>query len=182
MEYDEASSQAEHLPVNGSGTEAASAAYPAFDAESPAYLARVRYGLGKELRLYPDELAMIQQEAGEEMRLQLSSIQRLILAPGEQVPSKLVLLLDLDDGNTIIAAEGMSNVRDFRVLLARLVSIKPDLELDPPNMDEQLAQALDIRRRSLLGCYGSIVLACVLLWVVYMIVALIPHIVSRTGH
>jgi hypothetical protein len=143
------------------------------DQEPPQPLARVRYGLGKELRLYDDEFVVAHQEAGEELRLRLSSLRRLILAPGEQVPSKLVLMFDLDDGQTIIAAEGMSNVRDFRKLLARLVEIRPGLELDPPDMDEQLRQALDLQRRSLLGCYGFVIAACVVLWVVYMIVALI---------
>lgn len=141
--------------------------------EPPRPLARVRFGLGKELRLYPDEFVILHQEAGDEIHLRLDSIRRLILAPGEQVPSKLVLMFDLDDGNTIIAAEGMSNVRDFRRLLARLVEIKSDIELDPPDMDEQLRQALDIRRRSLLGCYGVLAAFCAVLWVVYMIVAFI---------
>jgi hypothetical protein len=147
--------------------------------EDDAVLERVRYGLGKELRLYPTELAVVNLDAHEEMRISLSSIHRLILAPGDPVPSKLVLMFDLDDGNTIIAAEGMSNVKDFRRLLARLIAIKPDLTLDPPDMDEQLRQALDIRRRSLLGCYGSVVLACFFLWLIYMAVALLPHV---TGH
>ncbi|HEV2237834.1 MAG TPA: hypothetical protein VGR57_14340 [Ktedonobacterales bacterium] len=159
-----------------------SAAAPDTNADDTTFEARVRYGLGKELRLYPREIGLVQQEGGEELRLRLANIQRLILAPGEQVPSKLVLMFDLDDGTTMIGAEGMSNVRDFRVLLARLVELRPGLELDPPNMDEQLAQALEIRRRSLLGCYGSIALACVVLWVVYMAVALIPHIVPHAGH
>jgi hypothetical protein len=144
-----------------------------------AVLECVRYGLGKELRLQPSEFAVVNLETHEEMRVSLASIRRLILAPGDPVPSKLVLMFDLDDGNTIIAAEGMSNVKDFRKLLARLLDIKPDLALDPPNMDEQLMQALDIRRRSLLGCYGSVVLACFVLWVVYMAVALLPHV---AGH
>jgi hypothetical protein len=45
-----------------------------------------------------------------------------------------------------------------------------------------LIQALDIRRRSLLGCYGAVVLACVVLWVVYMAVALLPHLMGQGGH
>lgn len=141
--------------------------------EAAGMLARVRFGLGKELQLYPDEFVVVQHEARDELRVRLENLKRMTLAPGEQTPSKLVLLFDLDDGNTIIAAEGMSNVRDFRKLLARLVELKPDLELDPPNMDEQLAQALDIRRRSLIGCYGFIVAACVLVWIVYLVVAFI---------
>jgi hypothetical protein len=144
-------------------------------------LALVRYGLGKELRLYPSEIGLVQQEGGEELRVRLDHIQRLILAPGEQMPSKLVLMFDLDDGTTMIGAEGMSNVRDFRVLLARVLELRPALELDPPNMDEQLAQALDIRRRSLLGCYGSIALVCAVLWLVYMAVALIPHLAPHAA-
>lgn len=136
-------------------------------------LSRVRFGLGKELRLYPDEFVVVQLEAGEELRLRLAHLRRLILTPGEQVPSKLVLMFDLDDGNTIIAAEGMSNVRDFRRLLERLVALKPELELDPPNLDEQLAQALDQQRRSLLGCYGFVAASCIILWLIYMLVAFV---------
>jgi hypothetical protein len=176
MEYDEL------LDAGTSGSDTRDVTMTSFDADTAPPLARVRYGLAKELRLYPHYVAMIQQEAGEELRVRLAHIRRLILAPGEQVPSKLVLMFDLDDGTTIIAAEGMSNVRDFRVLLAELQRIRPEVELDPVNMDEQLVQALDIRRRSLLGCYGSIVVAGLVLWVVYMLVALLPHLLHGTGH
>ncbi len=172
MEHDESDSNGEGEAAGEERGEGGRPVDAAMDG-APQLLARVRYGLGKELRLYPDELVVIHQETGEEIHLRLSSLRRLILAPGEQVPSKLVLMFDLDDGNTIIAAEGMSNVRDFRRLLARLRELRPDLELDPPNMDEQLLQALDIRRRSLLGCYGSVVVACVVLWLIYMAVAFI---------
>jgi hypothetical protein len=176
MDHDTTPPAPEDPPASAAAPEASA------DGEATGLVARVRYGLGKELRLYPTEIGLVQQEGGEELRLRLAHIQRLILAPGEQVPSKLVLMFDLDDGTTMIGAEGMSNVRDFRTLLARLLELHPDLELDPPNMDEQLSQALDIRRRSLLGCYGSIALACVVLWLIYMAVALIPHIIPHTGH
>lgn len=136
-------------------------------------LVRVRYGLGKELLLYPDAFVVLHKEERDELRLNLDNIRRLILAPGEYTPSKLVLMFDLDDGNTIIAAEGMTNVRDFRKLLAQLRELRPEIELDPPNMDEQLMQALDIRNRSLIGCYGFVLGACLLVWVVYLVVAFI---------
>lgn len=141
--------------------------------EEPQPLARVRYGLGKELLLFPDAFVVVHKEERDEIRLNLDTIRRLILVPGEYTPSKLVLMFDLDDGNTIIAAEGMTNVRDFRKLLARLVEIRPEIELDPPNMDEQLMQALDIRKRSLIGCYGFVFGTCLLIWIVYLIVAFI---------
>lgn len=134
-------------------------------------LARVRYGLGKELRLYPDAFVVLMREEHEETHYSLDSIQRMILSPGEYNPSKLVLMFDLDDGTTVIAAEGMSNVRDFRKLLAVLAETRPQIELDPPNMDEQLMQALDIRKRSLLGCYGLVAGCVALLWVLYIVVA-----------
>jgi hypothetical protein len=182
MEYDESAADGE-LPVSstdgGGGTDGEESSS---HGEAPELLAVVRYGLGKELRLYHDEFAVVNVETGEDLRLRLSNIRRLILAPGEQVPSKLVLMFDLDDGNTIIAAEGMSNVKDFRKLLAQLTALRPDLELDPPNMDEQLAQALEIHRRSLLGCYGAVLVACVILWLVYMAVAMLPHVFSHTTH
>jgi len=145
--------------------------------ESPAEepLAQVRYGLGKELLLYPDAIVAVYREAHEETRYALASIRRLILMPGEYTPSKLVLMFELDDGTTVIAAEGMSNARGFRPLLARLKEIAPYIELDPENMDEQLAQALDIRRRYSLGCYGVVFGSCLLLWIFYLIVAFIGH-------
>lgn len=146
-----------------------------FDEAQPQPLARVRYGLGKELRLYPDVLVARQNEVDDELRLNLDHIRRLILMPGEHTPSKLVLMFELDDGNTIIVAEGMTNVKDFRKLLGVLAETRPAIELDPPNMDEQLMQALEIRRRSLLGCYGFAFGTCVILWLVYIIVALIGH-------
>ena len=142
-------------------------------------LARVRYGLGKELLLYPDAFVVLHREEAEETRLSLDSIRRLILAPGDPNPAKLILMFDLDDSNTIIAAEGMTNVSDFRKLLARLHDLRPEIELDPPDMDTQLQQALGNRRRSLLGCYGSVLGSCVLIYVIYLIVA---YIGAHGGH
>lgn len=142
-------------------------------------LVRVRYGLGKELRLYPDAFVAAQKEVREELSLSLDNIRRMILTPGEHAPSKLVLMFELDDGNVIIAAEGMTNVPGFRRLLARLQEIRPEIELDPPNMDEQLMQALDIKRRTQIGCYGVLFGSCLLIWIIYLVVAFIgahaPH-------
>jgi hypothetical protein len=140
-------------------------------ADEPHPLARVRYGLARELRLYPDSIVVELKEEQEETRYNLANIKRLALTPGEHNPSKLVLLFDLDDGATVIAAEGMTNVRDFRVMLAKLQEIRPEIELDPPDMDTQLQQALDIRRRSLLGCYGGFAGVCLALWIIYLVVA-----------
>ncbi|HEX9037089.1 MAG TPA: hypothetical protein VF808_08895 [Ktedonobacterales bacterium] len=137
----------------------------------PQPLARVRYSFGKELQLFPDSFVLLRREEAEADRVELSSVKRLILTPGEPNPSKLLLMFDLDDGNTIIAAEGMTAVAEFRALLAKLREIAPQIELDPPDLDDQLKQALDIRRRSLIGCYGSILAACLLIWIVYLAVA-----------
>src|SRR2546421_8902129 len=71
----------------------------------------VRFGIGKELRLYPDELVITGVEEDQEIRLRLASIQRLILMPGDPNPSRLILMADLDDDTTVILAEGMSNAR-----------------------------------------------------------------------
>ncbi|HEX6122526.1 MAG TPA: hypothetical protein VFY89_05170 [Ktedonobacterales bacterium] len=139
----------------------------------PQPLARVRYGLGKEILLYPDAFAIVRKEEAEELRISLDSIRRLVLAPGEYTPSKLVLMFDLDDDTTIIAAEGMTNVRDFRKLLATLAEVRPEIALDPPDMSDQLAQALDIRRRHLIGCYGTFFGICLLLLIAYLAVAFI---------
>ncbi|HUY76734.1 MAG TPA: hypothetical protein VMV29_08170 [Ktedonobacterales bacterium] len=149
------------------------------DLAGPKPLARVRYGLGKELQLFDDTFVVVSHEESSELRLTLDNIQRLILAPGDPNPSKLILMFDLDDGSTIIAAEGMTNVRDFRALLARLTELRPQIELDPPTMDEQLAQALEIRRRSNIGCYSVVIGAILLLWVIYLVVA---YIGAHTTH
>jgi hypothetical protein len=143
--------------------------------EEPQPLVTVRYGLGKEVRLYPDAFAFLMKEQAEELRVSLDTIRRLLLSPGEHTPSKLVLMLDLDDGTTIIAAEGMTNVRDFRRLLAKLAEIRPQIELDPPDMSAQLGQALEIRTRSLVGCYGTVLGACLLLTVVVLAFAWLGH-------
>lgn len=134
-------------------------------------LARVRYGLGKELLLFPDSFVLLRREEAEADRVELASVKRLILTPGDPNPSKLILMFDLDDGNTVIAAEGMTNVGEFRALLTKLQEVAPQIELDPPDMDTQLKQALDIRRRSLIGCYGAVLGSCALLWIIYLAVA-----------
>jgi hypothetical protein len=142
-------------------------------------LSIVRYGIARELRLYPDRLVSVAYEEGEETAFYFDAIKRLILTPGERLPSKLMLMLDLSDGNQIIVAEGMTNVKDFRKLLAKLSETQPDLELDPPNMDEQLRQALEVRRSSNLGCYAFILLTFLVtmgaIWVLYELSMLVRH-------
>jgi hypothetical protein len=133
----------------------------------------VRFGMGKEIRLYRDELVVTGKEEGQETRLQLEVIERLILMPGDPNPSKLILMADLDDGTTVILAEGMSNARDFRAMLPHLLELRPEIQLDPPDMSEQLRQALNTRRAWTLTCYGTIALICIALYILYLIVAYI---------
>jgi hypothetical protein len=131
----------------------------------------VRFGMGKEIQLYLDELVVTGQEADQETRIRLDAIQRLILTPGDPNPSKLVLMADLDDDTTVILAEGMTNARDFRAMLPHLSELAPDIQLDPPDMSEQLRQALNNRRAWSLTCYGSIILLCICLYILYLVVA-----------
>ena len=133
----------------------------------------VRFGMGKEIRLYFDELVVTGQEEEQETRVQLEAIKRLTLMPGDPNPSKLILMADLDDDTTIILAEGMTNARDFRAMLPHLIELCPDLQLDPPDMGEQLRQALNNRRAWTLTCYGAILLVCIGLFLLYLIVAYI---------
>jgi hypothetical protein len=162
----------EQTPIEGDAAEQAES-----DGEQP--LARVRYGLGKELQLFPESLVIVRREEFTADRFELANIRRVILTPGDPNPSKLILMLELDDGNTVIATEGMSNVAEFRTLLSKLREIAPQIETDPPDMDAQLGQALDIRRRSLLGCYGSVAVACVLAYILYLVLA---YIGAHAGH
>ncbi len=134
-------------------------------------ISTVRFGIGKKIQLYTDELVVISPEEDKEIRLELSAIKRLTLMPGDPNPAKLILMADLDDDTTVILAEGMSNARDFRAMLPHLTELSPDLQLDPPDMSEQLRQALNNRRAWALTCYGSIILLCILLYALYLVVA-----------
>lgn len=136
-------------------------------------ISTVRFGMGKELLLYTDELVVTGQEENKELHLQLQAIKRLTLIPGDPNPSRLILMADLDDDTTIILAEGMSNARDFRVMLPHIIELNPDIQLDPTDMPEQLRQALNTRRAWTLTCYGTFLLICVLLFVFYLVVAYI---------
>jgi hypothetical protein len=133
----------------------------------------VRFGMGKELRLYSDEMVVTGQEENKELHLQLQAIKQLTLMPGDPNPSKLILMADLDDETTIILAEGMSNARDFRKMLPHIIELNPDIQLDPADMPEQLRQALNTRRAWTITCYGSFILICVMLYVLYLVVAFI---------
>ena len=136
-------------------------------------ISTVRFGMGKEIQLYTDELVVTGQEDNKEIRLELEAIKRLTLMPGDPNPSKLILMADLDDETTIILAEGMTNARDFRALLPHLTELCPDMQLDPPDMGEQLRQALNNRRAWSLTCTGALVLLCIFLYVLYLVVAFI---------
>lgn len=133
----------------------------------------VRFGIGKELRLYHDELAVTGVEEDQEIRLRLESIKRLILVPGEPNPAKLILMADLDDDTTVILAEGMTNARGFRAMLPQIREFCPNMQFDPPDMEEQLRQALNTRRAWTLTCYGTFLLVCLLMLLLYLIVAYI---------
>ncbi|GCE13143.1 hypothetical protein [Tengunoibacter tsumagoiensis] len=133
----------------------------------------VRFGMGKEIQLYTDELVVTGQEEDQELRVQLEAIKRLTLVPGDPNPGKLVLMADLDDETTIILVEGMTNARGFREMIPHLQEHIPGLELDPPDMAEQLRQALNNRRAWSLTCYGTIILLCIFLYVLYLVVAYI---------
>jgi hypothetical protein len=131
----------------------------------------VRFGMGKEIQLYETELVVTGQEEDQELRVQLDAIMRLTLTPGDPNPSKLVLMADLEDDTTLILAEGMTNARDFRAMLPLILERQPDLLLDPPDMIEQLRQALNTRRAWNLTCYGSFLLMCILIYGLYLLVA-----------
>ena len=133
----------------------------------------VRYGMGKEIQLYTDELVVISREEGRERHLPLDTIERLTLTPGDPNPSKLVLMADLTDGSTLLLVEGMTNARDFRKMLPHLNELSPQIQLDPPDMAEQLRQALNNRRAWSLTCYGAIILLCLFLYGLYLLVAFI---------
>ncbi|SRR6266849_6337359 len=134
-------------------------------------ISTVRFGIGKKIQLYTDELVVTSPEEDKEIRLELSALKGLTLLPGDPNPAKLILMADLDDDTTVILAEGMSNARDFRAMLPHLTELRPDLQLDPPDMSEQLRQALNNRRAWALTCYGSIILLCILLYALYLVVA-----------
>src|SRR6202049_3263902 len=136
-------------------------------------LSVVRFGLGKEIHLFNDELVVIGQEEGKELAVPLNELRRLILTPGDPNPSKLILMADLDDDTTVILAEGMSNARDFRAMLPSIREFCPAMQFDPPDMEEQLRQALNTRRAWTLTCYGTFLLVCVVLFGLYLVVAYI---------
>lgn len=141
------------------------------DIHSDIPITIVRFGLGQEIQLYQDALVITAQEEGQTFRLALDEMKRLTLTPGDPHPSKLVLLADLRDGSTVLLAEGMSNVRDFRSMLPKLLKLYPHIELDPPDMYDQLWQALNNQRAWRLTCYGAILLICGSLYVLYLIVS-----------
>ena len=137
--------------------------------KQPVYA--VRFGIGKEIQLYEDELVVVMPDEGRSQQVPLSEIKRLTLMPGEPTPSKLILMADLADDTTIVLAEGMTNAQGFRQMLPYLEQYIPGLQLDPPDMADQLHQAINNRRAWSLTCYGSIALLCIGLYVLYLIVA-----------
>lgn len=141
--------------------------------KNPYPISTVRYGMGKEIQLYTGELVITSREEGKEIRLPLETIERLTLTPGDPNPAKLVLLADLTDGSTMLLVEGMTNARGFREMIPRLTELCPEIQLDPPDMAEQLRQALNNRRAWNLTCYGAIILICLFLYGLYLLVAFI---------
>ena len=49
-------------------------------------ISTVRFGTGKEIRLYTDELVVTGQEENQEIRVALEAIKRLTLVPGRSDP------------------------------------------------------------------------------------------------
>lgn len=136
-------------------------------------ISTVRFGIGKQLALYLDELVVTGREEGKEIRLPLASMKRLTLMPGDPTPSKLILIADLDDDSSILLAEGMNNAKDFRAMLPHLVELASNLQLDPPDMSDQLWQALNNRRAWNITCLVAVILVIVVVFALYLIVAFI---------
>ena len=147
---------------------------PEDDTEAPP-LVLVRYGLAKEIQLFADSLVFVAREEGEADRFMLDTIRTLLIQPGDKVPSKLLVLLELADGQTIIVGEGMTNVAAFSELLAVLGEVAPQIKLDPPDMADKLRQAVTNRRQSNLGCYGAVLGATLLIVLVCVIGNIITH-------
>jgi hypothetical protein len=137
----------------------------------------VRFGMGKEIQLYSDELVITGIEQEREVRVPLETLRCLMLIPGEPTPSKLVLLADLNDDSTIILAEGMTNARDFREMLPKLIELCPDLELDPSDMSDQLWQALNNKRAWNVTCLIACLAVCLLIFVLYLVVAFLGSLI-----
>jgi hypothetical protein len=131
----------------------------------------VRFGIGKEIQLYADELVITGLDELEETRVRLDALTRLTLVPGDPTPSKLVLIADFDDGTSSVLVNGMTNARGFREMLPHLLEFCPGLELDPPDMSEQLGQALNNRRAWSLTCLGACILVCLIVYGLYLLVA-----------
>lgn len=148
---------------------------PSLSSADDAPLALVRYGIAREIQLFPDALVFVEREDAEASRFDLATIRTLIVQPGERVPSKLLILLELNDGATVIAAEGMTNVRAFLRFLPALQAAAPHLRLDPPDMAAQLDQAVANRRQANLGCYGAVAAAALLIVLIFLIGSLIIH-------
>jgi hypothetical protein len=118
-------------------------------------------------------LVITGNEQTSDIHVPLEELRRLTLVPGDPTPSKLVLMADMDDDSTIILAEGMTNAKDFREMIPHIMERCPDLELDPPDMVEQLRQALNNRRAWSITCYGGCLMVFLFVVVVYFIVVLI---------
>jgi hypothetical protein len=135
----------------------------------------VRFGLGKEIQLFPDELVVLQHEEGRESHVSLQEVRWLILTPGDPNPAKLVLMADLEDDSTVVLAEGINNARDLRTLISHIRELAPHIQFDPPNMEEQLLQAINNRRMHLLILYGVMpfvwLVLCIVLWLLYLLIA-----------
>ncbi len=138
-------------------------------------LRSLRYGLAKEIQLFPDSLVFVAREEGDEQRFNLANIRRLSIEPGERVPSKLIMLLELDDGNTVIAAEGMTNVRAFREMLPLIKQQAPHIVFEPEDLSDQLQQALINRRQTNFGCYGVVLVAILVVLLVCGLGQLFTH-------
>lgn len=141
-------------------------------------LALVRYGLAKEIRLYPDALDFVAREEGGSDRFALANIRRISVQPGEVIPSKLMVLVELDDGNAVIAAEGMTNVRAFRAMLPLLREHAPHIEFDPVDLDDQLLQAVTNRRQSNMGCYLFVLASFALI----ALICVVGNFIRLAGH
>ena len=129
----------------------------------------VRFGIGKELQLYTDELVVTQQGEGKELIVPLNEIKRLILIPGNPNPSKLVLMADMDDDTTIILAEGMTNARAFREMLPYWRETQYRIATRSTRYGRTTAPGIEHTSHMVLTCYRAILLIFLFLLGLYLI-------------
>jgi len=134
-----------------------------------------RFGMGHRLCLSSTELRVTGAERARDLVISLAEVEKISLVPSDANPSKLLFIATCHDQTAHTLVEGIKPGKEFQQLVQCLHEMYPAIEFDPPDMTEQVQQAIQKQHSYNLGCFLFSMAFLFLLLLLILVVPLLIH-------